>query len=486
MNNKFLKKIEMKNTYINIAFSLLFILFAGSLWAQTPIQMMAHFPNRPFSDTAIVRNFNDRYSVVYSKSANNGNRFYLVEHATGIIAKSFKTDNDVKDMEIDKDTLYYCGLNSNRAAILGYFAIMDLLSSSLPDYNVQINIHPDFQAPLYIPRRMEVFHVPDGVHAIVLVDAKFNTGAVKHILTDVYSYYNSWRVFSGCYVPFGEGNNIFCCDDLAVTDNYVFLLGHKKYSAGIYMRKFKKPTCCVGANDNIFYSNIYNEIYNYAPTFGGNINILGDGLGEHSAYCTHTVGDSVAIACMASYYDGTTFTYGTSIKCFDVSSLIPTYPPYACTSTYEVFHPYTSVYDRTWEVKDLRYNPINKNILMLHDISNPFGGPLERVVTAVDYPALSTAVMTWPTSNYKGYSMDKFDGMGNGIVSIGAGGVGVLELCTNQYYTTDCFSVFFPNVMMWVGEIQNFTVEVDNNNRQSGSFPTTRYVENETAVVICP
>lgn len=46
MNNKFLKKIEMKNTYINIAFSLLFILFAGSLWAQTPIQMMAHFNHK--------------------------------------------------------------------------------------------------------------------------------------------------------------------------------------------------------------------------------------------------------------------------------------------------------------------------------------------------------------------------------------------------------------------------------------------------------
>jgi hypothetical protein len=40
--------------------------------------------------------------------------------------------------------------------------------------------------------------------------------------------------------------------------------------------------------------------------------------------------------------------------------------------------------------------------------------------------------------------------------------------------------------MMWGGEIQNFKVEVEIHDRHSGSFPTTRNVDNETAVVICP
>ena len=481
----------MRKTLTKPVVSLLSFLFVGNFCTHAQVSIIAEFTNHPLCDTAIIRNWKDNLSIVYSKSASRGNCFYLIDQTSGMVVQSARTDNDVKDMEIDSDTVYYCGVNNGGGPILGFFSVYDMLTTTLQDNTVPINFHNYFMDNVskIIPKRIEAFHVSDGIHAIVLVDAKFTSDSVKKILVDIYkgNSMNSWVIWAGCYAPFGETSNIFYGDDIAVTDNYVFLVGHKRFSAGIYMRKFKKPTCCFcGVNDNIFYplvgSNIYDVIYTYAPTFGGNINILGDSFGEHSVYCTHTEGDNVAITCMASYYDGTSFTYGTSVKCFDVSALNIS----IVTPTNEVFHPYTTVYNRTWDVRDLRYDPQSHNIIMLHDMNNPIDGTFKSIVTTIDYPALSTSIMTWPISGgSQRWSVDKSDGLPNGISTVGRGGVGVPKLSRNQTYVKNCFSVHFPKQMMWGGRITDFEVMMDKYPAQSSSSLTLIPVSPEPVEIIC-
>ncbi|MBR3724125.1 MAG: hypothetical protein IKN11_01870 [Bacteroidales bacterium] len=444
---------------------------------------IVEFPNQPYCDTAIVRNWDDQYSVVYSQSPTRGNYFSLVD-ALGGVAYSARTGCKVKDMEIDSDTVYYCGRSSSGGPVIGYFAVADLMSSTFQENIVSLNFPSDVtsQVSIITPKKIEAFHVSDGVHAIVLVDARFPSDSVKKILVDISSAYSvsTWSSSMCYYGTFAGTENIFFCDDVAVTDNYVFLIGHKRYSAGIYMRKFIKPTCCMGgANDNILYSsggpNVYDDIYCYYSP-GGNVSILGDSYGEHSVYCTHTEGDNVAIACMADYFDGTVNTFGTTVKCINVSSM---------TLTNGVFYPYSTVYNSSWEVRDLRYDPKNKKILMLHDMDHPINYTLENMVTSVDYPLLSTAMRSWPAYGFPRTSIDRFDGLTDGISSAGTGGTNALRLCTYRPIAANCILVDFPESMRWYGDIVFFRKELTPKFQQNSSIPTTATVGEEPENNMC-
>ena len=474
---------NMNNMRIKKVFALFFTIFAGCFCARAQFPIIVELPYHTNCDTAIVRNWNTSYTVVYSKSVARGSFFYLVD-PSGVAISSAPTDNDVKDMEINEDTVYYCGVSGSGNPIFGFFTITDLTTSTCQDNVVNINFPTSMtsQCSGFTPKKIEAFHLSDGVHAIVLVDAKFPSDSVKKVLVDIYKPYPAtiWNMVMGCYDFFYESSNIFYCDDIAVTDNFVFLIGHKRMSAGIYMRRFKKPLCCSGSYDNIFHPtgspNFYDIIYCYAPSFGGNINILGDAYGEHSVYCTHTEDDNVAIACMASYFDGSSSVYGTTVKNIDVTYM---------ALINEVFHPYSTVYDRKWEVRDLRYNPQNKNILMLHDMNNPIDGTFENVVTAIDYPAMVTATMTWPTKDSRTFSIDKYLGLPFGIASAGASFLAVLRLYRYQHSVTNCIMVYYPNCMSWMGSISDFVIEVEPRFQQGNSVPVVYPVALETFENIC-
>ena len=393
-----------------------FTLFAALICGlQTYAQpdIIATLPIYQKCDTSIIRDWNIEYSIVYTQQPKNKNYFHLIR-ADGATIISYLTTYTVKDMNISRDTLYFCGLSNTGNPVIGFFAISDFLTGGLQENIVPMPYHPDMANSNFTPKKIEPFHVSDGIHAIVLLDARFATDSVKKVLCDCFRFYSTttWAFYYGYYSTFDGGNNIFYCDDIAVTDNYVFLVGHKRYSAGIYMRVFNKPTNASFCIFNLPGSTIYNDIYYYAYPLGGNINVLGDLYGEHSVYCTHTERDDVVIACMGHYLEGNTFTYGATVKLIDLSTM-------ALYPNCDVLIPYSTTLDSIWDVRDLRYDHRTKDILMLSDMNNPINGTLESVVTRVDYPNLSSATSVWPTLKTQLHSMDMFTHLPYGIAACG-------------------------------------------------------------------
>ena len=441
-------------------FLTLFAALICGLQTYAQPDIIATLPIYQKCDTSIIRDWNIEYSIVYTQQPRNKNHFHLIRaNDTTII--SYLTTYTVKDMNISRDTLYFCGLSNTGDPVIGFFAISDFLSGGLQENIVPMPYHPDMANSNFTPKKIEPFHVSDGIHAIVLLDARFATDSVKKVLCDCYRFYSTttWVFYYGFYSTFDGGNNIFYCDDIAVTDNYVFLVGHKRCSAGIYMRFFNKPTNASFSIFNLPGPTIdYNDIYYYAYPFGGNLNVLGDLYGEHSVYCTHTERDDVAIACMGHYLEGNTFTYGATVKLIGLTTTMNLY------YDKDILIPYSSTLDSRWDVRDLRYDHRTKDILMLSDMNNPINGTLESVVTRVDYPNLSSATSVWPTLKTQLHSMDMFTHLPYGIAACGNLLVSSADfvICNNKSITaSSCFPIFHHNLIRWnQSVIDSFNVPV--------------------------
>ncbi len=441
----------MKKCY----FLTLFAALICGLQTYAQPDIIATLPIYQKCDTSIIRDWNNDYSIVYTQQPRNKNHFHLIRaNDTTII--SYLTTYTVKDMNISRDTLYFCGLSNTGNPVIGFFAISDFLTGGLQENIVPMPYPSAMANSNFTPKKIEPFHVSDGIHAIVLLDARFPTDSVKKVLCDCYRFYSSttWAFYYGFYSTFDGGNNIFYCDDIAVTDNYVFLVGHKRCSAGIYMRFFNKPTNASFSIFNLPGPTIdYNDIYYYASPLGGNLNVLGDSYGEHSVYCTHTENDDVAIACMAHYLDGNTFTYGATVKLIGLTTTMNLY------YDKDILIPYSSTLDSRWDVRDLRYDHRTKDILMLSDMNNPINGTLESVVTRVDYPNLSSATSVWPTLKTQLHSMDMFTHLPYGIAACGNLLVSSADfvICNNKSITaSSCFPIFHHNLIRWNQSVINF------------------------------
>ena len=224
----------MKTSAVSVTRGLLvFLVLAAAVDARGQVGQIYELTNYPKCDTSIIREWKEGLSLIYSRQPGSGNWFHLA-NSLGMTVASVKVGTDVKDMEIVDDTVYYCCMEPG-SMYIGYFTIPDLLSSSMHETLVRIDPAP-FAVPTkeMRPRRLEAFHVADGLHVIMLYDNKFISDSVKRVLVDVYRQYSvpGWNAMHGAY-NWDDSGNIFYGDDIAVTDNYVVLVGHKHYSSGI-------------------------------------------------------------------------------------------------------------------------------------------------------------------------------------------------------------------------------------------------------------
>ena len=460
----------MKTSAVSVTRGLLvFLVLAAAVDARGQVGQIYELTNYPKCDTSIIREWKEGLSLIYSRQPGSGNWFHLA-NSLGMTVASVKVGTDVKDMEIVDDTVYYCCMEPG-SMYIGYFTIPDLLSPVMHETLVRIDPAP-FAVPTkeMRPRRLEAFHVADGLHVIMLYDNKFISNSVKRVLVDVYRQYSvpGWNAMHGAY-NWDDSGNIFYGDDIAVTDNYVVLVGHKHYSSGIHARSFYKPT---NSASNIFSSG--STLYNHLAYSG--FAVLGDTYGDYPVWCTHTGdlrtrGNVVAIACMAPRSVGGSVEFGYTIKKYNAASPL--------SFSTQLFYPISTTFNPLWKVRDIRYDALSNNLLVLHDADAP-DGSLRSMVSVVDNSTYST-VESYPNDKIHLHSMDKFNAWGDGVTSSGLNMVnGMFDWCIAKPVASPCFDVFSPTKVQ-----MGYSSGFDNTPVISRSAPTL-VLENDYSVQTTP
>ncbi len=461
---------NMKTSAVSVTRGLLvFLVLAAAVDARGQVGQIYELTNYPKCDTSIIREWKEGLSLIYSRQPGSGNWFHLA-NSLGMTVASVKVGTDVKDMEIVDDTVYYCCMEPG-SMYIGYFTIPDLLSPVMHETLVRIDPAP-FAVPTkeMRPRRLEAFHVADGLHVIMLYDNKFISNSVKRVLVDVYRQYSVpvWKAEHGAY-NWDDSGNIFYGDDIAVTDNYVVLVGHKHYSSGIHARSFYKPT---NAIFNIFSSG--STLYDFLAYSG--FAVLGDTYGDYPVWCTHTGdlrtrGNVVAIACMAPRSVGGSVEFGYTIKKYNAASPL--------SFSTQLFYPISTTFNPLWKVRDIRYDALSNNLLVLHDADAP-DGSLRSMVSVVDNSTYST-VESYPNDKIHLHSMDKFNAWGDGVTSIGLNMVnGMFDWCIAKPVASPCFDVFSPTrALMGIGSGLDNTPVISR-------FAPTLVLENDYSVQTTP
>ena len=428
----------MKTSAVSVTRGLLvFLVLAAAVDARGQVGQIYELTNYPKCDTSIIREWKEGLSLIYSRQPGSGNWFHLA-NSLGMTVASVKVGTDVKDMEIVDDTVYYCCMEPG-SMYIGYFTIPDLLSSSMHETLVKVfpPTLPDTVKETR-PRRLEAFHVADGLHVIMLYDYEFVSDSVKRVLVDVYRQYSVpvWYAMHGAY-NWDDSSSIFYGDDIAVTDNYVVLVGHKHYSSGIHIRGFHKPT---SAGIDLFSGGgVMSNLLHYYGWY-----VLGDTYGDYPVWCTHTGdlrtrGNVVAVACMAPMRGvGGTVVFGYAVRKFNAASL----GGLTLFST-EMFYPISTTFNPLWQVRDIRYDALSNNLLVLHDADAP-DGSLRSMVSVVDNSTYST-VESYPNDKIHLHSMDKFNAWGDGVTSSSLNMVnGMFDWCIAKPVASPCFDVFSP------------------------------------------
>ncbi len=238
------------------------------------------------ADTTIIRSYANEWSVVYTGNANGDNFMHLVNMNTGALY-SIALDEKVTDMEILNDTLYYCGNQNMYWSILNFFPIQQF-------YTGTVNVKRWRVTPtmMFLPKKLEVFRVAGGVHAVVVGDI------VTAVRTDSYIA-DFWRADIS---PMWDVSYLYtddkeCYDDIAVTANYVVASAQVCQSNEIILRVLDKPTYIsvvagLQMSDDIFVNCSVPAVCEYT-TFHYN-GTDQKKPGQHGVFpisITHTVGD---------------------------------------------------------------------------------------------------------------------------------------------------------------------------------------------------
>jgi len=333
------------------------------------------------ADTSIIRWYQPGLCVLYTGSASRGNHFHLVNTGSGDIY-TFEVNEEVTDMEILDDTLYYCGNVSGYYPALYYFPLMQLYSSNVVVRGIR-------HSPImpYNPRKLEVFRATGGVHAVVVGDIE-GMNRTDGFIADY------WKSASSLF--FTTDKLLYtadkeCYDDVAVTDNYVVATGHVCNTGEIVLRVLDRPTVvcpffpCT-TNYSIFYNCSSSNTCEYTTYsyYGTDMKKPG-GHGVYRVGITHTTGDHVVIACMVEDH-GLTGITAKSIKIG--SGGVPYVVKNICAWPKNTVGAY-------FNLRDIRYDAYSDSVLMLIDLLHPTGDI--SGIARLDNAGFSSLYLSYPS-----------------------------------------------------------------------------------------
>lgn len=312
-----------------------------SLMAQTEIYEV---PNIATPKASIIKDWQNQKQIAYIESSAHG--FMIVDlNNTNLLLADLPNSIEVTDFEIYKQWVFFCGRNAaSNVGIIGYFDINDLFYGG-GSYQY-FDLYSSTSNPLRRVLKMDLLPVSDGIHLILAGETYCSTCQelmVRSFLDVPFDLTLMQPVLSATS-GITELSGIEYYDDVVITDNYVVSIGHKHQSEGIYFRLFNKPTTI--ATDIFSVSTLWHNIH--AEYYATEL-VLG----------THLFGDVFATVSHARVYP----EWGTQITLFSGSTLV---------SKFFINQLSTSVGPK-WKLKDINYDPVEKQLYVLEDMDFPLG-----------------------------------------------------------------------------------------------------------------
>lgn len=382
MQNGEINTFTMKRLLI-----ILFSTFSMVLYGQDYI---ARLSANYMADTSIIRRYTNEWSVVYTGSATAGNHLHLVNMNMGSVY-SVDVDEDVTDMEILDDTLYYCGTLLPYYSVLNFLALQQFFTGYI---NLRVGrITPP--AVYLVPKKLEVFRATGGVHAIVVGDYQPPYSS----RTDSYMV-DFWR-----YQANVAWNHVYlytedkeCYDDVTVTDNYVVASAHVCHSTDIILRVLDKPsevcpTALCPTNHHIFSNCMGSNTCEYTTySYSGDDYKKPGGHGEYPICLTHTTGDHVALASTVELWGQT----GVTVKDIEIVAGSPYVVQNIVDSKDDIHY-----------LRDIRYDAASDSLLMIVKQVLADGG--RDGIARLDRSSFSTFTFTYPLIANGAYGLHSID-----------------------------------------------------------------------------
>ena len=207
------------------------LLAAAAVSAQDALYETQGLP----AGTSIIREYAPGVDIVY---LDNGRPVFLYVDRMGSMVLEVPVPGlvSVSDMEINKDTLYFCG-NYNGDPAVGYFDVNDMFFGSSTVEFAQVLYTPvvsngngTFYGALTLTK-LEVYRDGNFVHVLVVMDVEFGTPYADDYTGLIDARYDGTQWIAEII---SETTGVFFFDDVAVTGNYVIVIGDKHGATGDY------------------------------------------------------------------------------------------------------------------------------------------------------------------------------------------------------------------------------------------------------------
>ena len=375
-----LKKPNMKKSNVLLLKSCAFLAFVFIAAIPAVAQTNSIYEVQSlFPQDAIIRYWQEEKYVVYSIDDNTMTHFTLFDYSSMQCTDFELKGIEVNDFEIESDVVYFCG---NPAGVsnpyFGYFDIPTLFASgtgfhivdlSSSGNSTQFSGHTERIVSL---QKLEVQTCPDGVHVYMIGEAT-NTllYTTNRCIVDMryVAYSSQW------FCSFAQENgSIYYDDDIAVTNNEVFVTGHKNGSSGHYVTAYPLPVFAANSliplspYPSFYYCSGWGSDYQIDPYKPTMIEYLFDGYSAVVGYADVTIAGVNDRGTVISIYNG-------------VSNCL-----------YRYVIPQGFADTAKWEIKDLRYNAVTGRLYLLQEMSNPVAPYLNSVMCVFDIISSTGAI----------------------------------------------------------------------------------------------
>ena len=398
----------------------------GKVWEMTGVT----------TDTSIVRNWNGGKYVVYNRQSSARGTFTYHDNASGtVMTDTLPAGMVINDFRIMNDTIFAGGYmeGAYNQGVLVCMNIHSLISGSgnshwfilpprsLSFSNCNIAIYSNLITSI---KRIALFH--DGRSVRVAFVAENQIVESASMATVYYrTGYGDAAFLTGIWTmgPYHYNKDgVELYTDIAVTEDKIVIPARTNDSARFKFQVFEKVANFATPPPS-----------NWSDRFG---------FTDHEVTGrVMTTGLTDNDAAMAYQYKGAT-TEGWAVKVFDMGA----YPPVLMHS---VEIPESPGAPAEWEMNDIRYNPLDKELMILCGMKIPSNGTTQEYILRL--PIAGIASGTLPV-NYLPLmeKMKSLDNFGNGGFIVSGGyGASILAIHNEQFNTPGhCGAEYYTNSIM--------------------------------------